>query len=319
MPVVVITDSEYGDAAVESDVLEGMGVVVRRASCLTADDVIEAAHNADALLVQYAPITGEVFDRLPRLRLVSRYGTGYDNVDVDAATAAGVWVANVPVYGSDEVAVHTLALLLACARGFPYYEGQRRRGSWPVAPVIPPHPRELAVGVLGAGRIGRRVIELARPLFGAVRWHDPNLAGHIDGAVRADSLEELLVASNVLTVHLPLDRDTHHLITGRELRLLREPRILVNAARVAIVDQEDLRVALDDGVVWAAGLDVWEPDPAGVDGPIFASDRVIATPHAAWASREAMVDVRRRAAMNVAALFRVGRPVTPVNEGTVGE
>lgn len=311
---VLITDAEYVDTGLEAALLAESGLTVRRAACRTADEVVAEAQGTRALMVQYAPITTEVLAALPGVRVVSRYGTGYDNIDVSAATDAGVWVANVPAYGTDEVPVHTLTLMLGCARGLPYYEHGRRHGRWPVPAVLAPHPRQLAVGVLGAGRIGRRVIELALPFFGEVRWCDPFLQESIEGAVRADSLDELLAASHLLTIHLPLDESTRHLVTRRELGLLREPRILVNAARGAIVEEASLVAALEAGELFAAGLDVIEHEPADVAGPLLASERVLTTPHAAWASQQASEDVRRATAANVVAYFRDGRPATPVNE-----
>lgn len=316
MPDILITDSEYGDASVETPLAVAAGLTVERAECRTADQVVAAAGDARALVVQYAPITDDVLERLPLVRVVSRYGTGFDNVDVEAATARGVWVANVPQYGTDEVAIHTLALLLACVRGFPRYDAARRSGQWPAPAVVGVHPRHLALGVVGAGRIGRRVIELAAPVFGEVVWFDPVVDSGvaIADARRASSLEELLAASNALTLHLPLTPGTRHLIGREELARLRTPRFVVNAARGALISEDALLAALEAGEVEAAGLDVHEFEPADPHGALASSPRVLLTPHAAWASEDALVDVRRRAMETAIAALRDGRPATPVNE-----
>lgn len=310
---VCITDAEYPDTTVEEQVFTQAGLSFERYYCRTPEDVIEAGRGARALLVQYAPISSAVFDGLPGVGIVSRYGTGFDNVDVHSATDHGVWVSNVPVYGTDEVAIHTLTLMLAALRGLSYYEAARRSGSWPPPAELGEQPRDLSVGVLGAGRIGKRVIELCLPIFGRVVWTDPYTTADVPGAERVDDLPSLLEASNILTVHLPLDVSTTHLIGYDELRALREPRMLVNASRGAIVSSIGLERALEDQTLWAAGLDVLESEP-GPDAPILLSDRVLLTPHAAWASRPALIDVRRHAAENIAEFFTNGRPSTPVNE-----
>lgn len=316
MPDILITDSEYADTAIESSHAAAAGLTLERADCRTADDVVAAAGDAVALLVQYAPITAEVLDRCPSVRVICRYGTGYDNVDVGAATARGVWIANVPQYGTDEVAIHTLALLLACVRGFPRYEAARRTGGWPAPAVVAVHPRQLVLGVVGAGRIGRRVVELAAPLFGEVVWFDPVVAAEVDGARRVGSLVELLESSNALTLHVPLTSSTRHLIGRDELARLRSPRFVVNAARGALIEEAALIAALEAGELEAVGLDVHEHEPAEPDGILATSPRVVLTPHAAWASEDALEDVRRRTVENAIAAIVEGRPRTPVNEVT---
>lgn len=319
MTDVAITDAEYADVAVEAEVFEAAGLSWQRFDCRTESDVITAAEAVDAraLLVQYAPITDPVLAALPALRVVSRYGTGYDNVDIEAATRHGVWVSNVPVYGTDEVAIHCYTLMLACVRGLSYYDAARRRGEWPISAVILPHPDELSVGVIGAGRIGRRVIELATATFGSVGWYDPYPTTDLPGAIRYDTVDELLKGSNIVSVHLPLTRETVGTLGYREMSLLREPRILINGARGAIVDEPGLTRAIEDGTLFAAGLDVLANEPADPRGALLQSERVIASPHAAWASEAALVDVRRRAALNIVAALEAGRPNTPVNEVVV--
>lgn len=316
---VVITDAEYADTSVEAEVFEAAGLSYQRFDCRTESDVIAAgaATDARALLVQYAPITEAVLGGLPRLQIVSRYGTGYDNVDVDAAAQRGVWVSNVPIYGTDEVAIHCYTLMLACCRGLSYYDAARRRGEWPIPAVIIPHPRDLSVGVIGAGRIGRRVIDLAASTFGSVGWYDPFPTTDMPGSIRYGSVDELLEASNIVSVHLPLTRETAGTLGYREIALLREPRMLINGARGAIVDEPGLTKAIADATLFAAGLDVVANELADARGTLLQSERVIASPHAAWASEAALVDVRRRAALNIVAALQAGSPHSPVNEVVV--
>lgn len=310
---VCITDAEYADLEVEASVFDRAGLTWKKFDCRSAEEVASVAGEASALLVQYAPIDESVMRRLPNLKVISRYGTGYDNIDVDAATRASVWVANVPVYGGDEVPIHTLTLMLACVRGLTYYEGARREGTWPPAVVIPPAPSDLSLGIVGLGRIGRRVAELASALFGEVRWFDPTVERGVEGTERVDSLEALLRSSNVLTLHVPLTEATRGLVGANEMRQLVPPRVLVNTSRAGVVDQEALIAGLRDETIWAAGLDVFEPEVGDWQGAL-ASERLLVTPHAAWASLASLEDVRRRAAENIVAALTHGRPITPVNE-----
>jgi D-3-phosphoglycerate dehydrogenase / 2-oxoglutarate reductase len=171
---VLVTDADYSSLDIEADVLVAAGHELVVASCRTAEDVIEAAAGVDALLVQYAPITADVFEALPQLKLVSRYGVGVDVVDTEAARDHGVWVCNVPDYGTTEVALHAVAMLLALLRNVAGHDREVRAGHWDY------HlggqlrrPSSLTLGLVGLGRIGRMTAERAAPWFGAAVGYDP--------------------------------------------------------------------------------------------------------------------------------------------------
>src|SRR5688500_9262133 len=230
---VLVTDAEYASLDIEAGVLGAAGHEVRRARCTTARDVIEAAEDADALLVQYAPISAEVFEALPRLRLVSRYGVGVDVVDSEAARARGVWVCNVPDYGTAEVALHATAMLLALLRNLAGHDREVRAGSWNYQLGGPlRRPGELTLGVLGLGRIGRMTAERAGPWFGSRVGYDPHLP---DSAWPADvervDLDDVFARSNAVTLHLPLTDGTRGLVGTELLGRMPSGSYLVNTAR----------------------------------------------------------------------------------------
>jgi len=231
---VLVTDAEYDSLDIEADILTASGHELVTAQCRTAEQVVEAAQGADALLVQYAPITAQVLEGLPELRLVSRYGVGVDVVDLDAARARGVWVCNVPDYGTVEVAVHAVAMLLALLRNLAGHDREVRAGRWDyhVGGELR-RPSELTLGVVGLGRIGRMTMTRASPWFGDCVAHDPHLP---DDAwppdVERTSLEELFTRSNAVTLHLPLTDETRGLVGPDLLGRLPAGSYLVNTSRV---------------------------------------------------------------------------------------
>jgi D-3-phosphoglycerate dehydrogenase len=314
---VLVTDAEYGTLDIEADVLTAAGHELRTAQCRTAEDVVAAAADADALLVQYAPITAEVLDALPRLRLVSRYGVGVDVVDLDAARRHGVWVCNVPDYGTAEVALHAVAMLLASLRDLAGHDRNVRAGHWDARLGAPlRRPGGLTLGVVGLGRIGRLTGERAAPWFGACLGYDPHLpdAAWPDGVERV-GLEELFTRSDAVTLHLPLSPETHGLVGADLIGRMPAGAYLVNTARGALVDLDAVLRALEDGRLGGVALDVLPEEPPPAGHPLLAHPRALVTPHVAWYSAEAEVELRRRAAQNVVTWARTGRPDSPVVEG----
>jgi D-3-phosphoglycerate dehydrogenase len=314
---VLATDADYGVLDIEEQVLAAAGHELRTARCRTPAEVIDAARDVDAVLVQYAPITAEVLDALPRLRLVSRYGVGVDVVDTDAARARGVWVCNVPDYGTTEVALHAVAVLLALLRNLPEHDRQVHAGRWD-------HrlggrlrrPDGLTLGVVGLGRIGRTTMAGAAPWFGAVVGHDPHLPDDAwPAGVERLGLAELFARSDAVTLHLPLTADTRGLVGADLLERMPAGSYLVNTARGGLVQLDAVLQALEDGRLAGVGLDVFPTEPPPAGSPLLAHPRALLTPHVAWYSEEAEVELRRKAAGNVVSWARTGRPDHVVVEG----
>jgi D-3-phosphoglycerate dehydrogenase len=312
---VVITDCDHGDIAEERAVLEPAGVDVRLAACRSATDVVQAGAGAAVLINQYAPITAAVLDALPSVRLVVRYGVGVDNVDVDAATARGVWVANVPDYGTEEVADHALALALALLRGVAVLDRSVRAGRWNYEDARPLRRlRALTFGVIGCGAIGTAVAARARG-FGMrvvgcdVRPGRPTAAG-----VEELTLDELLRRADVVSLHAHLDSRSVGLIGRAALAAMKPTAVLVNTARGGLVDTEALVAALDAGELAGACLDVLEVEPPGELGRRLAQHpHVVMTPHAAWYSEDSFEALKTEVAREALRVIDGGAPRSPVN------
>jgi D-3-phosphoglycerate dehydrogenase / 2-oxoglutarate reductase len=314
---VLVTDADYSSLDIEAEVLAAAGHELVAASCGTPEEVIAAAAGVDALLVQFAPITAEVFEALPRLRLLSRYGVGVDVVDTEAAREHGVWVCNVPDYGTTEVAMHAVAMLLALLRNVAGHDREVRAGHWDY------HlggqlrrPSSLTLGVVGLGRIGGMAAERAAPWFGAVVGYDPYLTDS-DWPNRLErlSLEDLFARSSAVTLHLPLTDTTRGLIGTDLLGRMPSGSYLVNTARGGLVDLDALLEALDSGRLAGVALDVLPQEPPPQDHPLLSHPRALITPHVAWYSAEAEVELRRKAAQNIVDWARTGRPTYAVVEG----
>ncbi len=317
---MLITDFDYADVELERHVLEGAGLELTTAQCRTEEDVIEAGRGVSALLTQYAPITARVLAELPELRMVGRYGVGYDIVDVEAARERGVWVANVPDYGTEEVAVHALSMALALLRHLPLYDRDVKGGRWHPASTGPLFRlKNLTLGVVGLGRIGGTFARRASPWFGKTLGCDPYLAEDAwpEGVERA-SLEEVFSESLVVSLHPPLTEETRGFIDRDLLGRMPEGGYLVNTARGGLVVMDDLLWALEEGPLAGAALDVLPHEPPAPDHPLLSNPNVILTPHAAFYSLEAEEEVRRKAALNVVSWAREGRPLYPVVEGRPG-
>ncbi len=321
-PLVLICGLDHANVVEEEQVFHSAGLRFAQVVAQTEDDLLRQCGEADALLVQYGLLTRRVIEGLPRLRLLVRYGVGVDGVDLAAATERGIPVANVPDYGTDEVANHAVALLLALARKITRLDRQTRAGRWDVFEAQPIH--RLAgrtVGIVGCGRIGSRV---ARKLGGfdvRLLGHDPYIKDFPAGVVPA-RLETLLAESDYLTLHCPLTAATRHLIDGPALAQMKPTAVLVNTARGGIVDIAALAEALEHGRLAGAGLDVTEQEPLDRTSPLLRMEQVIVTPHAAWYSEEGRSDLKRRVAEEAVRVLVGGEPprncVNPEAFGRVG-
>jgi len=307
-PFVLICGLDHANVDEEEAVFRSAGVRFAQVVARSEDDFLRLCGEAEALLLQYGAVTRRVIAGLPRLRLLVRYGVGVDGVDLDAATDHGIPVANVPDYGTDEVANHAVALLLALARRLPELDRQTRAGGWDVFAVQPIH--RLAgqtVGIIGCGRIGSRV---ARKLAGfdvRLLGHDPYVA-EVPPGVTPVGLDRLLAESDYVTVHCPLNAETRHLIDAAALARMKPSAVLVNTARGGIVDTAALAAALERGRLGGAGLDVTEQEPLDPRSPLLRMDRVVVTPHAAWYSEEGRSDLKRRVAEEAVRVLVRGEP-----------
>jgi D-3-phosphoglycerate dehydrogenase / 2-oxoglutarate reductase len=303
---VVITDCDHPDVATERRIFGRAGLDVELADCRTEDDVIAAGRDAVALLTQYAPVTARVLAGLPRCRAVGRYGTGVDNIDVGAARAAGVSLVSVPDYALEEVANHTVALILAVTRGVVRLDAAVHGGHWDfrrAGRLRRASAQQL--GVVGLGHIGAAVARRALALGYAVAGYDP--VSSAPSGVRAVPLDEVLAGSDIVSLHVPLTEVTRRMMDDAAFARMRPGSVLVNTARGGLVDTAALARALDSGRLAGAALDVLDPEPPEAGDPVLADDRIIVTPHAAFYSEESLAELKRRVAEGLVAAARSAR------------
>ncbi|QDU59211.1 D-3-phosphoglycerate dehydrogenase [Planctomycetes bacterium Pan216] len=314
-PRVVVTDF-LTESRFEEEVLGDIAdVSVLEAT--SEEELLSGATEADALIVFHeVPIGPALIERLDRCLGVVRVGVGFDNVDRQAAGARGILVCNVPDYGTEEVADHTLMLLLAVARRLVTTDQSMRKSQWQYQTMLgAPRLRGQTLGLVGCGRIGTAVALRARAFGMRVVFFDPyKPAGYEKalGVERTATLEELLPQSNFLSVHCPASKETRHLIDRRAIDLLPVGSYLINTARGAVVEHEAILAGFASGRLVGAGLDVFETEPL-VCEELRQDDRVIMTPHAAFYSVEAFPEMRRKAALEVRRFLEKTPAVNVVN------
>jgi D-3-phosphoglycerate dehydrogenase len=319
---VLIADYDFGDVNIEQAIIESAGFELRAAQCKNEDEVIEHGRDADGVLAQYAPIGARAINAFTRCRVISRYGTGVDIVDVEAATRRGIQVTNAPnEWCAEEVADHAVALWLAATRKICQYDRAVRRGEWRWQTG---HPiwrlRGRVFGLLSFGAIARSIAERVRP-FGVDIWtHDPFLdAAEIQRQdVRPVSFDQLVEAADYLVIQAPLTPQTRHLFNRATLRRMKPTAILINTARGPIVEDTALRQALVEGWIAGAALDDIEEEPAKQrdwrpNNPLLQLENVIITPHAAYYSQESIGAVRRIAAEEAVRVLSGVPALSPVN------
>ena len=282
-------------------------------------EILDVAASADVILAGAAPVfDAETLEALG-CRAIVRLGVGVDTVDLETARALGMWVVSVPDYGTDAVALHTVTLILACLRRLTQADRQMRDGSWGVASLRPLHlPASLTVGLVGFGRIGRRVSQMLNGLgFERFLVADPVIEptapkeafGNLDA--RVVELPELLAATDVVTLHAPPEAQGH-LIGANELRLMKEGSVLINTARGALIDTAALVDSLAGGRPAMAALDVFEREPPDVTLFERVADRLILTPHMSWYTEESELALRRQGAAEARRILQSQPPLHPV-------
>jgi len=318
----MIADSDFGDVDIERAIVEDAGFRLSAHQCKSEEDVIAHGQDAEGILTQYAHIGAAAMDNLPQLRVISRYGTGVDIVDVDEATRHGIQVTNAPNdWCADEVADHAIALWLAAVRKITAYDSATRRGVWQWQTGEPIwRLRGRVFGLLGYGAIARLIAARARA-FGVDVWaHDP----FVDAdqlrrdEVRSVTLDELLSGSDYLTIQAPLTADTRHLFNDKTLASMKPTAILINTARGPIIEDAALDRALRQGAIAAAALDDLEEEPAKQSdwqpsNALLRHPNTIVTPHAAYYSEQAIHSIRTIAATEAVRVLSGQPPRSPVN------
>lgn len=325
---VVITDY-IQDPAEELKILGDLADV-RVADARSEVDLVGSVEDADALMMyHFVNLTERILTRLRRCRLIVRCGVGYDNVDLEVARQHGIPVANVPDYGTEEVADSAIGLMLSLTRGIAMLERRTRdrRGRWDPLEAGPIRRlRGRVFGIVGLGRIGKATALRAKSLGMDVVFHDPYAPDGMDkslGLRRAETLSDLLSCSHVLSMHCPLSEETYHLIDAESLARLPSGSYLINTARGGVVNTASVLESIVQGHVAGAALDVLEAEPPPDHDPLIlawrdprhpAHDRLILNPHAAFYSVEGLLDMRIKGARNIRRVLLGEQPRNVVND-----
>lgn len=315
---IAITDYSFPDLTIESEVLSPLGYqVVAWKERRSPEELPQLVSDADAVITQFASVNSSVIDSMQRAKVIVRYGIGVDNVDLAAAASRGIPVCNIPDYCIDEVADHTLAFLLATTRQVVTNCVPVRNGTWGLATPLNQMRalRDMTVGVVGFGRIGREVVSRLKSFKCTILVHDPVVSPEeIEqlGGISV-SLPELLATSDAVTLHCPSLPQTRGMINRDSISSMKSGSILINVARGDLVDPVALTEALQSQHISAAALDVFAPEPIPSDHPILKMENVIVASHIASCSVPAVRKLRETAARLAAIALRGERLPNVVN------
>ena len=316
-PIIAVTDSPFPslDPVKAALAAAKLDPDIRMSKSTSADDIIAVAHDADAVIVCYAQITAAVVAGLTRCKVIGRTGLGVDNIDVPAAAARGITVTYVPDYCLREVSDHAMALLLALARKVTLANKLVQSGRWELPPIVPLRRLEGQVlGLAGFGNIPRAVVPKAKAFGLAVITHDPFVPNEVrvSAGVEGVSFDELLARSDFISVHAPLLPATRGLINAAAFAKMKKGAFIINTARGPLIDETALIAALDSGHLGGAALDVVTTEPLAKDSALIGRDNVILTPHTAFYSVEALIELQTKCATDVARVLSGEKPVYPV-------
>ena len=320
---IVICDLDHKDIDEETKVLQSVGMTTKWLHCKTQREVIENCQGAVVLLNQYVKMDRVIFEALPTVKCIVRYGVGYDSVNLADATEYGVQICNVPDYGTGEVADHALTHALNLARKISLQDGLIKKGIWDYRKSIPVFRlSEATVGVFGVGRIGTSFAQKIRPLCKEVIAYDTEYGKSgrtFPDFVKFVSFEELLRRSDIVSVHSPLSESTYHVFNERTFAQMKDTAYLINVSRGGIVDEEALYKALKEGKIAGAALDVVEKEPLTADDPLLSLENFIVSPHSAWYSLQSALDMKRKVAEEAVRFIKGEKVKNPVNNIVKGE
>ena len=299
---VVITDFEYPNVDQERKIITKFGAQLHACHLKTPEEIAAKVEDADAVIVQYANVTKEIIARMKHCKMIIKYGIGVNNIDSEAATEKGIYVCNVPDYGVDEVSNHAIAMLMALAKKLPVVTKALKNGKWGYAPTVPLFRLNgSTLGLVGIGRIPSLVAHKMSNFGVKILAFDPYVSAEEAkkrGAELVD-FKRLCQESDFISIHCPLTPSTTHLFNREAFRMMKKTAFLINTARGPVIEEDALVKALENGEIAGAGLDVFESEPIDKTNRLLQMDQVIATPHCAWYSEEAIITLQRKVAEEV--------------------
>jgi D-3-phosphoglycerate dehydrogenase len=314
--LIAITDSPFPSLDPAKAALKRLDPEYRMANSPSADDILAVARDADAVLVTYAKLPGELLRQLTRCKAIGRFGLGVDNIDLPAAKQLGIAVNYVPDYCLREVSDHAMALLLALARKVTLSNKLVQSGRWEVPPIVPLRRLEGRVfGLVGFGNIPRALAPKAASFGFKVIAHDPYVSKDVlnQAGVEGVSFDDLLARSDFISVHAPLLPATRGLLNAETFAKMKTGAYVINTARGPLIDEAALVAALDSGKLGGAALDVVAAEPLAKDSPLLGRDNVILTPHTAFYSVEALEELQTKCASDVARVLSGEKAVYPIS------
>jgi D-3-phosphoglycerate dehydrogenase len=315
-PLIAVTDSVFPSLDPAKAALARVDPELIMAKSTSAEDILAVARDADAVLVTYAKLTGDILNALTRCKVIGRFGLGVDNIDLPVAKQKGITVTYVPDYCLQEVSDHAMALLLALARKIPLSNQLVQAGRWEMPAVVPIYRLEGHVlGLIGFGNIPRKLVPKAKAFGLKVITHDPFVSPEHLKALDVEnvSFDELLARSDFLSVHAPLRPETRGLLNTQAFAKMKRGVLIVNTARGPLIDEAALVAALDSGQVGGAALDVLATEPPPKSFPLQGRDNVILTPHTAFYSVDALDELQTKCASDVARVLSGEKPVYPIS------
>jgi D-3-phosphoglycerate dehydrogenase / 2-oxoglutarate reductase len=316
--LIAVTDSPFPSLDPAVAALKRVDPELRMAKSASAQDILAVAHDADAVLVTYAKLPGELLREFTRCKVIGRFGLGVDNIDIPAAARLGITVTYVPDYCLHEVSDHAIALMLALARKITFSNRLVQSGRWEVPPIVPLRRLEGQVlGLIGFGNIPRAIAPKAKAFGLRVISYDPYVSATAMNAlgVEATSFEDLLGRSDFVSIHAPLLPATRSLMNAAAFAGMKKGAFVVNTARGPLIDEPALVAALDSGHLAGAALDVVAVEPLAAGSPLLGRDNVILTPHTAFYSLEALEELQTKCASDVARVLSGETPIYPVKAG----
>lgn len=318
MKIVVLDGYGLNPGDLSWDALKELGDVTIYPRT-TEEEVYQRSIDADIILTNKVVMSAEVIWELPKLKYIGVLATGYNVVDTEAAKDSDIVVTNIPAYSTDSVAQNTFAHILAIANRVEHYSDQNRNGRWSSNPDFVYWDTPLVelsgktLGVVGLGRIGMKVAQIAlcfgMDVFAVTSKHRADLPE----GIRKTTLDGLLATSDILSLHCPLNRETHEMINAESLKKMKRGAILINTGRGPLVNESDVAEALKIGQLGAYGADVMCQEPPMADNPLFSAPNAFITPHIAWATYEARTRLMQIAVDNVKAFIN-GKPINVVNK-----
>ena len=313
---ILVTDVAWPSVEPEAEVLARVGGELILAESGSEEELLDLVPAADAILTCWGHVPASVIRAGSRLQVIGRYGIGVDNIAVEEATRLGILVTNVPAYCLDEVSDHAMALILACARKVCHFNLRVHAGDWEIKSGKPLfRVRGQTLGIIGFGKIGQTLAPKAKAFGMRVLVYDPYVDAETAKARQGEKteLDALLAEADFVSIHAPLTESTRGMIDAARLRQMKATAFIINTARGAIIDQDALVRALEEGWIAGAALDVFVPERLSPDHPLLELPNVITTPHVAFYSEESLRDLEIQAAENVAAVLSGRRPASVVN------